>query len=329
MRILLTGSSGLIGSHIRDLLLNDQHEVSIMVRSSANAVNQPHHPALKIFLVDYFLPETLYPAVVNQNVIIHCAGVTKVKKRSDFFRYNTELTENLINASKTVNPELKLFIYFSSLSAVGPTQLNQPLSETQPAKPISWYGKSKLQAEEILRQSGLYFTIVRPSVVYGPKDKDVFIYFKLLNHHLAPVIGNGKQQVSVIHVDDVASAVMRILDRLTVCRNKTYFLSDGKIYDWLVFRETLQKLIQSDNRMVRRLSIPLFLVYPIAWGIEMWNGWWGRISSINRDKVTEMRQAAWICSIKQAEIDIAFEPSFNLEKGLKNTWLWYQNHHWI
>ncbi|MBP7461418.1 MAG: NAD(P)-dependent oxidoreductase, partial [Candidatus Delongbacteria bacterium] len=190
MKVLLTGSSGLIGSHLLELLLDSSHEISILQRAGIHADSaRIHDSRLTVFEADYESAETLQAAVAEQHIIIHCAGVTKVRHYSDFFRYNTRVTENLIAAIQAVNPRLKRLIYFSSLAAAGPADKDQPLTEDQPPHPISWYGKSKLEAEDRLRRSGLYYTIVRPCAVYGPRDKDVFVYFKLLNHRLAPIIG--------------------------------------------------------------------------------------------------------------------------------------------
>ncbi len=324
MRILVTGSSGFIGSHLLNKLSEDRHELSVFLRTASSVQN---FQSVQFFRGDFFDVDSLKKAVENQDIIIHCGGVTKVKIPADFYRFNTEVTCNLTQAVRQWNPNLKLFIYFSSLSAAGPLSFNDLSHQEIEDSPVSHYGKSKKMAEDAVKESGLPFAIVRPPAVYGPGDRDIFIYFKLVNSGIAPVMGDGKQMLSLVFVQDLVEGLALIINHVEKAKGQVFYFNDGHPVNWREIRETMIDVIKPQR--VLRFTVPVWLLYPLAVLVEGWNRLLGRTNAFNREKVFEMKQISWLCSSGVAQSVLGYTPAVSLASGFKKTWQWYLQKAWI
>jgi len=325
MKVLITGSSGFIGSNLLQYFIEKKEfELSILLRK--NSVSKKIQDVIE-YRCDFFDIDSMKEAVSGKDIIIHIAGVTKVRNHNDFFKYNTEATKNLLNAVKEFNPDLKRFIYFSSLSAAGPSKIDNPVDENTPENPVSFYGKSKLQAEKIVKNSGIEYTIIRPPAVYGPGDKDIYIYFNLISKGIAPVLGSGKNQLSIVHVSDLVKGVYLVINKLENSINKIFYFSDGKIYNWLRLREYLKNII--NPKFCIDIKVPLFLLKPFSLLGDITNKIKKSPTPLNSDKFIEMKQEAWICSIENAIKTLDFSPDFDIFNGFKETYEWYLKNGWI
>ncbi len=141
--------------------------------------------------------------------------------------------KNLLDATTKHNPSLKRFVHISSQAAVGPSPSRIPITEETAPHPITSYGKSKWQAEEecLKASSDLAITIVRPPVVYGPRDKDVFEFFSTVNKGLQPTVGFGEKLVSMIHVQDLVRGFVMAAESAAAI-GRTYFISSKSVYGW-------------------------------------------------------------------------------------------------
>src|SRR5208283_1189048 len=182
MRILITGATGFIGSHLADALHNKGYQLRCLVRTTSS------HEWIKHLPVEYaygglFDTKALNKAVENVDYIYHVAGLTKAKSRAEYFHGNHIATKNLLDAVLIANPNIKRFVHISSQAAVGPSAGGIPINEQTPFHPITAYGESKMEAEKecLGRMNKLPITITRPPAVYGPRDKDVFAFFDTMN----------------------------------------------------------------------------------------------------------------------------------------------------
>ena len=204
MTTLVTGASGFIGSHLVEALLARGARVRVLLRKSSS---REWLSGLQIESVigDLFSPAPLREAVRDVDYIYHSAGVTKARTPAEYFKGNTLGTKNLLAAVREINPGLKRFVQISSQAAVGPSPSSTPIDETVVAHPITNYGRSKWAAEEECHAQASAFpiTIVRPPVVFGPRDKDVFEFFRTVSRGLQPMVGFSDKQVSMVHVADL------------------------------------------------------------------------------------------------------------------------------
>lgn len=326
MKVLVTGGNGFIGSHLVELLLSRRYAVRCLVRKTSD-LTWVKGLDIEFIHGDLFDEDALRRAVEDVDYVYHSAGVTKAKVKAEYYRGNTTGTKNLLAAATKHNPSLKRFIQISSQAAVGPSPSEVPITEDTPPHPITSYGKSKWQAEEeCLRVSGkLPVTIVRPPVVYGPRDKDVFEFFSTVNKGLQPTVGFGEKLVSMIHVQDlVRGFVMAAESAATIGR--TYFISSKSVYGWKEIGEAAQKAL---NRKALRIRLPESAVFVVAAFAELFAIFSSKPALINFEKARDMVQDYWTCNASRAAKDFGFEQQISLADGIQNTVEWYRNHGWL
>ncbi|MBI5210229.1 MAG: NAD-dependent epimerase/dehydratase family protein [Elusimicrobia bacterium] len=319
--VLLTGGTGFVGRHLAEALAALGARVRCLARRSS-----AHQPlaALGAELAFGGLDdeEALRRASAGCEVVFHCAGATKAAAERDFHRINAEGTARLVAAVERAAPRA-VFVHVSSLAAAGPSQAGTPRVEDDPPEPVSSYGRSKLAAEEAVRASGLHWVIARPPAVYGPRDTDVYSFFKLASWGLFPVIGGVERSLSLVHAADLAQGLILAAGAR---RGSVYFLCDPRPY---ALAEVMETIAGTLGRKLRRFSVPFFPVAAAAWLSGRWGSLAGKPSIFNPDKAREMRQANWTCSPARAERELAFKVDYPLKKGVEQTAAWYKENGWL
>ncbi|MEW6162450.1 MAG: NAD(P)-dependent oxidoreductase [Nitrospirota bacterium] len=320
MKALVTGATGFIGSHLCEELVRRGYKVTCLVREKSN-LKWIENIDLKLTTGDCESIESLFNAVIDIDYVFHIAGLTKACSEDDFFCANTKGTENLIKAIAEKNPKLKRFVYLSSLAAVGPSNNESPLREDTEPRPVSSYGRSKLEGEKaVLKYKGLIpITVLRPPAVYGPRDKDLFIFFKMLKKGIFPYW--GKCYYSLLYVDDLVQGIILAAENKKA-EGEIYFLSDSKFHT----NEEIVKAISSAlGTKAVRLRVPRFIMPFFAYIGERIN----RQGIINRDKMSELSHSHWICDTKKAREELGFIPKVGIKEGMKWTADWYRIHRWL
>ena len=220
MKILLTGANGFVGSHIVEELISNNHDIIVTIRKSSNLKWIKEYP-IQFEYCSLNDLERLSKIVSSVDVIIHCAGVVRALNWEGYYNTNVIVTQNLVKAILKNKSNIKKFIYISSQAAMGPSSTEQPKSLTEKENPISYYGKSKLLAEQEVKklEGQIPYTIIRPASVYGPRDKDIFIFFNLVKHHLKPNTYN-KRFIQLVFVKDIAKVISTVLNNENT-NNKT------------------------------------------------------------------------------------------------------------
>ena len=325
-RVLITGASGFVGFHLIAEALNNNLDVFAAIRESSNV---DHLKGLNVtFTYPDFTSITSLQKEIAENkydYIIHAAGITKARSAKEYNDINAGYTNNLAQAVAESGIPLKKFVLISSLAAVGPlNNLNGIINAGTPPAPITAYGKSKLLAEEKLKNfCNLNYTILRPTGVYGPRDKDIFIFFKQLANGIEPYIGNKEQKLSLIYVTDVAKAAMKSLHG---GNKKTYNLSDGNFYDRYRIAVITKGLL---NKKTLKIHLPVNFVKFIALVAEKFSSLRNKASVLNTEKLNELMAVNWNCDIEPAKTDLGFYPEYNLELGIKAALSWYKANKWL
>jgi nucleoside-diphosphate-sugar epimerase len=257
----------------------------------------------------------------------HSAGLTKAKKKEEYFRANTEGTQNLLDAALSGNPGLRRFVLISSQTASGPSPTKAPITEDHPAAPITTYGRSKLAAEKAcLRLADrIPVTVVRPPVVYGPRDRDVFEFFNTFKKGLQPMVGFSEKYVSMIHVRDLVRGFLAaaMCERAT---GQTYFISTPGVFGWKEIGEMTRRVM---GRKALRVRIPEWGVYVISAFAELFSFPSSKPALINFEKAKDMVQDFWTCDATKARKELGFESEIGLEDGIRDTVEWYVNEGWL
>jgi dihydroflavonol-4-reductase len=326
MKALVTGGNGFIGSHLVELLLSRNYSVRCLVRKTSD-LKWLNKLNVELIYGDLFDDSALRSAVSGVDAVYHSAGVTKAKTKEEYFRGNATGTKSLLEATIEHNRTLKRFVHISSQTAAGPSPSKIPITEETTPHPITTYGKSKwLAEEECLRSMGtIPITIVRPPVVYGPRDKDVFEFFNTYAKGLQPMVGFDEKYVSMIHVSDlIRGFVMAGESEKSV--GQTYFISSKEVYGWKSIGDVTRKVM---NTNALRIRIPEFGVYAIATFAELFSACSKKPALINFEKAKDMVQDFWTCDASKAKRDFGFEQQVSLEDGIRNTVEWYKAQDWL
>lgn len=322
MKALVTGATGFIGSHLVEMLVKRGYEVTCLVRRTSN-LRWIKNLDAKLIYGDCAEKDTLKGLVRGFNYIYHLAGVTKAVSSEIYFRENSLGTENIINRAAEENPDLIKFIYLSSLSASGPSSDGTPMDEDSLPHPVSDYGRSKLSGEEtVLRKKGVFkIVIIRPPAVYGPRDRDIYFFFKLIEKGII-IFWGGERFLSIIYVDDLIEGIISAGEK----GEGIYFLSDGGVY---TLEDVTEKIADALGVKPFKIRIPENLLYIMALFAEGFYRITGNPPLINREKIKEAVQKYWICNNSRAEKELDFKPKVLLDDGIRRTAAWYTDNGWL
>ncbi|CUS98385.1 NAD-dependent epimerase/dehydratase family protein [Candidatus Chrysopegis kryptomonas] len=325
MKALVTGGTGFIGSHLVDELLKRGYKVKCIVRDTSN-LRWLEGKDVEIVKGSLFDVGFLENAVKDVDYVYHIAGVTKGKNYKDYYAGNVETTKNLLDACLK-NQNLKKFILASSLAAVGPGEDAIPVDELTPYHPITSYGKSKAEAEKVALsyKDKVPIVIVRPPSVYGPRDTYTFEIFKYVKFGFLPVVIPQEQILSLVYVSDLVDGFI-LAGESERSTGEIYFISGEGIYTW---REIEDAVLKSLDRKVIKLKIPAPFLYSFAFISEMFFKIRGKASPLNVEKVKDLRQKNWACSIEKAKKELGFVPKVSLEEGMRKTMKWYVENKWL
>ncbi|OKS86782.1 NAD-dependent epimerase/dehydratase family protein [Mucilaginibacter polytrichastri] len=323
-RVLITGASGFVGYHLIEEALSQNLEVFVAVRKSSKTDH------LKDFNIKLTYPKFSDIAALTAEIkanqydyIIHAAGVTKAKSQKQYNHINATYTANLAKAA--VAADVKKFVFMSSLAAGGPlTTLNGIISESDEPHPVTQYGRSKLLAEKELKNiPGLNYTILRPTAVFGPRERDIFIVIKQIVKGFELYIGKAEQKLSFIYVKDLAVATLKAIHG---GNKKTYNIADGNFYTKYEMANIIKDILQLNTI---KFHLPVTFVKLVASITEKISYLSSNTPALNLDKLNELLGTNWACSIEAAKQELGFYPRYNLDKGLEETIKWYKEHKWL
>ncbi len=321
-RILVTGGSGFIGSHLVEALIAQGHQVACLLRREQDRTwikGLDITPARG----DLSDPESLGRAVRKAEAICHLAGETKGPK---FDRINARGTANLVSAVQTHCPGLKKLVYLSSMAAQGPGPAGRPLTEADPERPVSAYGRSKLAGEAALAalEPNTEVTVLRPPVVYGPRDDKTLALVSPARRGFLPLVRGRAQRISLLYVTDLVQAVLLALEKSGP--GGKYLLSDGDIHRTADLGKILGGLLKV---RVRAVPLPRSLVGLAALLSDGWSCLSGSPSIFGWDKYLELRQPNWSADCSAAREKLGFSPRYRAGQGFEITLNWYRNNGWI
>ena len=329
-KILITGASGFIGSFIVEEALRRGFDTWAAVRkSSSKAFLQDER--INFIELNLSSEQQLKEQLKDMqfDYVVHAAGVTKCLHQEDFRRINTEGTINLVRAILALQMPIKRFVYISSLSIMGAIREEQPYTEileSDTPQPNTAYGRSKLEAEQWLDTNSQFpYVILRPTGVYGPRERDYFMMFKSIKQHVDFAVGYQQQDITFVYVADVVQAVFLAMEKGRTGRR--YFLSDGEVYQSSTFSDLIRK--ELGNPWWIRITAPLWVLRLVSWCGEYVGRLTGKVTALNKDKYNIMRQRNWRCDITPAREELGYAPQVKLPEGVKRSAAWYQKNGWL
>lgn len=326
-KVLVTGGRGFIGSFLVETLLDQGFEVRCLLRNSGKGLSWLKNLPIEISYGDLTHPVTLSKAVEGVEYVFHLAGLTKAMHYKQYYQANVEGTRNLLQACMEQNTGIKRFVYVSSLAAAGPSRDGKPLTENDPPHPISDYGRSKLQGEEITMHCKNHFpvTIIRPPVVFGPRDRDVLNFFKMAKWGVCPVLSGGERLSSVIFVKDLVEGMVLAATHPDATA-QIFYLSNEHPYSWDKFSRLIGEVLQ---KKIRKIVVPIFAVFKLALISHLYARFTHRTTLFNLDKYREIKQKYWLCDSTKARRIFGFQIKFELRQAIQETLQWYEENGWL
>ncbi|MEO6720542.1 MAG: NAD-dependent epimerase/dehydratase family protein [Ferruginibacter sp.] len=324
-KVLITGASGFLGYHIINAALEQGLDVYAAVRKNSD-IKHLKDLTIHYLYLDYDNVDDLTRQLSQNKIayIIHAAGITKAIRQETYNYINATYTLNLANAAKNSGAAFKKFVFISSLAATGPLVTEDgTITEATTPNPVTAYGRSKLLAETCLATTGIPIVVLRPTAVYGPRDKNIFILVKSISKGLDPYMGNIPQRLSFVHGRDVADLAVTSLFKDAT---GIYNITDGKSYNRYEFSNIIKKILK---RKAFRFHIPMPLVRGLAYSLETINAWLKKPSVLSREKLLELAAKNWICDIAKAKIELGYSPKYDLQTGLEDSIAWYSKNKWL
>lgn len=359
LRVLVTGASGFIGSHLVEALQARGVSVRAMVRKTSKL---DHLAASGATLVHASLDDVdaMAVAMAGVDIVYHVAGLTTAFGRAEFERANVDGTANVFAAATQARGGPRRVVYVSSLMAAGPSHAEVARREHHATVPgYTRYGDSKLGGERIAwahaRTGALEAVIVRPPLVYGPRDTDVLQMIKSAGAGLIAQPGLGRPAwLSAIHALDLVDGIIlagergaplpregvddHVLAGLGAPHDHVpdhpdhpagrgiYYFSDGERHTVTSFGRAAATAL---GRRAIAVRFPKSAVLTLG-AVNQWIGQLrGRAPALSIDKARGSLSPGWWCDSSKAAHALGYTPRYPLAVGLEHTVAWLRDNRWL
>lgn len=322
MKVFVTGATGFVGNHLVDALRARGDAVTAIARSAAKAADLTAR-GVRVVRGDLDDLKALDDALEGQDVVYHVAGAIAARNEAEFNQCNVQGSVNVLQAAaRHGRPR---FVLVSSMAAAGPATLGTPLTGAEPPHPVTAYGRSKLGAEQAVMRCDLPWVIVRPPMVYGPRDREVLKVFQTIRWGIAPVFGDGSQELSAVHGADLAAALVAA-GTAPACVGRSYYACHPEVFTSAAF---VRAIAAAMGRKVRLLPIPPAVGRAALAITETAARLGGKTTILTTDKANEFFQAAWTGNPSPLTADTGWRAAHDLRSGLADTYAWYRQAAWL
>jgi nucleoside-diphosphate-sugar epimerase len=339
MKVLLTGANGFVGSHLLDRLLVQQIPVTVLLRPASDRKfiaphldggggleSRPASSFVEVRTGSIDQPASLEAALEGVTHVIHCAGATKALTADGFFTVNQLGTRNLVEAVNRRGAQIQRFLHISSLAAAGPGTSEHPKRERDESKPVSDYGRSKLASErEVVDRCRVDWTLIRPPAVYGPRDVEFLRLFKAAKAHVLPCFGGGRQQLTLVYVEDLAAAIVAALTHPNASR-ETFFAGSPEV---VTASGLMQCIAKELGGWTITLPLPNALLWLACQGADALARLTRKASVLNAQKWAELKAPGWVCDVSKLKGELGYDCRTSLREGVAKTRDWYRAQGWL
>lgn len=245
--------------------------------------------------IDYGNEESFSGTLEDIDVFLHLAGLTKSVTPGGYYRVNVDGTATLLGALSRYGKGVKHLIFASSTSATGPTPSpDRPKTEEDPCMPISHYGKSKLQAEELIRSSSLNWTVLRLPIVFGPYDYEMLKMFRLAKSGVIALFSSQLDPYTYVSAPDAGHFFLQAVKNERLYRETYCYCYDAPLTGAQFYAMVREQLgLPPEYRYIR---VPRWLAYPARAILDLKQRMLQRASIVNPDKIAELATVYWLFS---------------------------------
>jgi nucleoside-diphosphate-sugar epimerase len=326
MRVVVTGGAGFIGSHLIEALVARGDRVRCIERPGSR-LGWLERQAIEFVPMGLESTERLRTALDGAQVVFHLAALTEARAPADFYAVNTEGTRRVLQAAATAGSAAPRVILLSSLAALGPCRAGEPLSPDSVPCPLSHYGQSKLLAEAMVHAFAdrVPATILRFPSVYGPRERGVLKFFRMVRHGIAISVGRWDRELSMLYVRDAVQALLAAASSEPAV-GRTYCVAHPDPVTWGGFADAAGRAL---GRMPLRITMPVGVAHAVAVAAEGVARVRKRAATINRERVRELIQARWVCDPSRAIGELRLHPEFDIVRGTAEAVAWYREARWL
>lgn len=323
MKVLVTGATGFVGSHVAERLALGGHQLRLLLRTTSSL---EHLNGIEFERVEGDLRDvdSLRRAVEGVDAVVHLAGATSTSTTAEYEAINARGTADLVQIARETGVER--FVYASSLTAQGPSP-DGHVQPSEPAFPDGPYGKTKLTGEYAVRaeRQRLNVSVLRLPVVYGPRDRGLLPFFVMAKYGVIPLYARGDNQISWIHVYDAAEAMVTALEK-SEKSGAIFTPCDGRPHTWRELAAAVGDAY-GKNLWLPQIPEPLFKVGGAA--ADAIAGIVGQQLPLTAEKAARMGRRYWICDNSAIEEQLGWQPRVEYREGVRHTLDWYREQRWL
>jgi nucleoside-diphosphate-sugar epimerase len=323
--VLVTGATGFVGSHVVEVAPGFPLRMRALVRKPADAARL-RAAGWECVVGSLEDAQALREAASGAAAVLHLAAATKARTPDEYQRANVAGTRAVIDAMLAATPRPQRLVYLSSLAAVGPPVEGRPVTRADTPRPLTTYGRTKLAGEKVCEAAADRFqvAILRAPAVYGPRDRDVFEFFRLARLGMVPLPKAATGRVQMIHARDLARSLL--LATTSPAARGIYHVAEAQSYEWAEMAHMVGAAL---GRRVRVPRVPGSVIVAAAVATETIAGIVGKSTIFNREKANELLVPGWLCETELARRDFGFDAHIALQDGFNETANWYKLHGWL
>ncbi len=336
-KVLVTGASGFIGTHLVAALTNRGDEITCLVRKTSK-IDRLQALGVRLIYGDVTDPDSLPAAVTGQRVVYHLAGRTEALSGRQFFEVNCRGVAHVARACAAEETP-PILIYVSSQAAAGPAIEGRPRIESDPPAPVSIYGRTKRLGERIAERFArrMPITIVRPPIVLGEGDRlGLSLFRSVIRFHIHLTPGFRPQRFSLIHADDLAQLLILAAERgrrLPSAGRSGDSAAQGYYFAACeqdpMYADLGRLVAESAGRRIMVIPTPIPVLRIVAVMTEAASQVCRHPALMNLDKIREVAAGSWLCSARAAREELGFAVGAPLIERLRQTAQWYCREGWL
>jgi nucleoside-diphosphate-sugar epimerase len=326
MKTLVIGGTGFIGSHVVERLRRRGDDVRCLGRDRGYA---DRLEALNAEVVIGDINGELDWAHLFDGVltVYYLAGLTRARSTRESHEANILATSRFVGACRTFGLRVERLLYVSSIAAVGPSPRGRPMAEDTPCHPVSEYGRSKRAGElEVLAvRNWIPLTLVRLCTVYGPRDRDLYEYMRIIDRGVEPLVGFVRKSVSLLHVDDAVSGIVAAAEQGQAV-GQVYHIGSETVY---AIEEVGRAMAAALGRSPLRVRVPHLVLFAAAGLADIVALLTRTRRVLSLSMATQFAQRDWTCCIDKARTELGFQQTITLDEGMRRTAAWYRKQGWL